>query len=242
MYYEDYNYFSDEDFKTDFHIALDDLINAEVEKRLEVRITDIDHLREEQKQYEAKIVEANLKVQEANTKRQDAERAVRKAEAERDDTIKQCKQSISDATQQKLNEMFGDWLKEKYAYYVVREESWQHCPYCRNGKVEITLPTGDQATTSCKVCNGEGHIPYYRYDSKSIETTYPTFVQEAYGNLTPYFLRHTWNTGLTRVALRDVMTHKEAEDKAKQLTEENKQKVIQRLEERKKKLDEENKL
>ena len=64
MYYEDYDY-SEEDLKTDFHIALDDLIDAEVEKRLEERIKDIAYLRERQKQYDEKIAEANNKVKEA---------------------------------------------------------------------------------------------------------------------------------------------------------------------------------
>lgn len=242
MYYDDYDYrYSEDDLKTDFHIALDDLIDAEVEKRLEERIEDIAYLREKQKQYDEKIAEANKKVREADEKRYEAERARSRAESERDNVVNQCKQSISDATQAKLDEMFGDWLKEQYVYYVVKESTWLSCPYCKSGKVDITLPNGDKAITSCKVCNGEGHTKYDRYETESIGTEYPTFVKEDYGkSIAPYFIQYKWNTGLHKVAVRNVMTRKEAEDKAKQLTEENKQKALQYLKDRKEKLDKEN--
>ena len=242
MYYEDYEYdYPTEDMKTEFHIALDDLIDAEVEKRLEERIEDIAYLRERQKQYDENIAEANKKVKEADDKRREAERARSKAESERDNTIKQCKQSISDATQAKLDELFGDWLKEKYVYYVERvERCWAGCPYCNGGKVNITLPNGDKAVTECKVCNGLGHREYDGYEYKSIETTYPTFVKEDYGkSIAPYFLRNYWNSGTTRVALRNVMTYEEAKKKAETLTEENKQKALQYLKDRKEQLDKE---
>lgn len=245
MYYEDYEYdYPTEDMKTEFHLALDDLIDAEVEKRLEERIEDIAYLREKQKQYDEKIAEANKKVKEVDEKRYEAERARSRAESERDNTIRQCKQSISDATQAKLDELFGDWLKEKYVYYVEREERcWARCPYCNSGKVNITLPNGDKATTTCKVCNGDGHREYDGYEYKSIETTYPTFVKEDYGkSIAPYFLRNHWSSGTTRVALRNVMTYEEAKKKAETLTEENKQKALQYLKDRKEKLDKENKL
>lgn len=245
MYYEDYEYdYPTEDMKTDFHLALDAFIDAEVENRLEERIEDIAYLREKQKQYDEKIAEANKKVKEADDKRREAERARSKAESERDNTIRQCKQSISDATQAKLDEMFGDWLKEKYVYYVERvERCWAYCPYCHSGKVNITLPNGDKAVTECKVCNGQGHREYDGYEYKSIETTYPTFVKEDYGkSIAPYFLRNHWNSGTTRVALRDVMTYEEAKKKAATLTEENKQKALQYLKDRKDKLDKENRL
>lgn len=242
MFYEDYNYdYSEDDLKTDFHIKLDDIIDAEVEKRLEERIDDIDRLRERQNQYDEQIADANKKVREADEKRREAERARSKAERERDDTIKQCKQSISDATQQHLDEFFGDWLKETYVYHIVRESTWLSCPYCKSGQVDIVLPNGDKAITSCKVCNGQGHTEYDRYETESIGTEYPTFVKEDYGkSIAPYFIQHKWNTGLRKVAVRNVMTRKEAEDKAKQLTEENKQKALQYLKDRKEKLDKEN--
>ena len=119
MYYKDYDYgFSEEDLKTDFHIALDKIIDIEVEKRLEERIEDINHLREVQKQYDEKIAEAQKKVREANEQSHEARMALMRAERERNNTIDQCKQSISDTTQQKLDEMFGDWLKEDYVYYL----------------------------------------------------------------------------------------------------------------------------
>lgn len=240
MYYDDYDYrFSEEDLKTDFHIALDKIIDAEVEKRLEERIEDIAYLREKQKQYDEKIAEANKKVKEADDKRREADRLRGNAERELDNTKKQCKQLISDATQAKLDELFGDWLKEGYAYYVERvERCWAYCPYCSSGKVNITLPNGDKAITTCKVCNGEGYREYDGYEYKSIETTYPTFVKENQGkSIAPYFLRNHWRSGTTRVALRDVMTMREAMDKATKLTEENKQKALQHLKERKEKLD-----
>ena len=242
MYYDEDYAISEDDLKTNFHLALDDLIDAEVEKRLEERIEDIAYLRERQKQYDEKIAEANKKVKEADDKRHEAERARSRAENERDNTIRQCKQSISDATQAKLDELFGDWLKEKYVYYVERvERQWAHCPYCNRGKVDITLPNGDKAVTTCKVCNGEGYREYDGYEYKSIETTYPTFVKEDYGkSIAPYFLRNHWNSGTTRVALRDVMTYTEAKKKAETLTEENKQKALQYLKDRKEKLDKEN--
>ena len=242
MYYEDYEYdYPTEDMKTEFHLALDNLIDAEVEKRLEERIEDITYLREKQKQYDEKIAEANKKVKEADDKRREAERARGNAERERDDTIKQCKQSISDATQQKLDELFGDWLKEKTVYHLTRKRSWAYCPYCKSGQVDIVLPNGDKAVTQCKVCGGHGYHEYDSYDYESIETTYPTFVKEDYGkSIAPYFLRNHWNSGTTRVALRDVMTYTEAKKKAETLTEENKQKALQYLKDRKEKLDKEN--
>ena len=239
--YDEFYGFSEEDLKTDFHIALDNIIDAEVEKRLKDRIDDMAQLRERQKQYDEKIIEANKKVKEADAKRYEAERARNRAESERDDTIRRCKQSISDATQAKLDELFGDWLKEKCVYYVERvERYWAHCPYCNNGKVDITLPNGDKATTTCKVCNGVGHREYDGYEYKSIETTYPTFVKEDYGkSIAPYFLRNHWSSGITRVALRDVMTYEDAKKKAEILTKENKQKALKYLEDRKRKLDDE---
>ena len=239
MYYEDYDY-SEEDLKTDFHIALDDLIDAEVEKRLEERIKDIAYLRERQKQYDEKIAEANNKVKEAGKKEYEAVMSRMRAERERDDTIKQCKQSISDVTQQKLDELFGGWLKERYAYYLEKKECWVYCPYCNSGKVNITLPNGDKAVTECKVCGGRGHREYDGYIDSSIETTYPTFVKENNGNIAPYFLRNHWNSGTTRVALRNIMTYTEAKKKAETLTEENKQKALQYFKDRKEKLDKEN--
>jgi hypothetical protein len=242
MYYDDYdNIISEEDLKTDFHMALDDIIDAEVEKRLEERIHDIDVLRERQKQYDEKIAEANKKVKEADEKRYEAEKARRAAERERDNTIDQCKQSISDTTQQKLDELFGDWLKEDRVYYLEKDSSWVHCPYCHNGEVNITLPNGDKAVTKCKVCNGEGHSKYDTYRSKSMTTSYPTFIKENRGeNITPYFIGQGYYGSLYRVALRDVMTYKEAEDKAKELTEQSKQKILKFLEDRKAELDKEN--
>lgn len=242
MYYEDYEYdYPTEDMKTEFHIKLDDIIDEEVEKRLEERIEDINYLREQQKKYDEKILEANQKVKEADQKRWEAERARSKAETERDNTIRQCKQSISEATQQHLDEFFGDWLKEKCVYHIVRESSWLTCPYCKSGKVDVVLPNGDKATTSCKVCNGEGHINYDRYEIESIGTEYPTFAKEDYGkSIAPYFIQNNWRTGLRKVAVRDVMLEKDAREKANQLTEENKQKALQRLKDRKEKLDKEN--
>lgn len=244
MYYENcYEHcgISEEDLKTDFHFALDDLIDAEVEKRLEDRIKDIDRLRENQKQYDDKIAEANSKVKEAENKRLEAERARMSAERERDNTIKQCEQSISDATQQKLDEVFGDWLNERYAYYIKKDEGWVTCPYCYNGDVKITLPNRDTAVTKCKVCGGKGHAEYTRYSQESIETEYPTFIKEKQGKvIAPYFVTPGRYYGMTKVALRDVMTRDKAEERAKKLTESNKQKVLKRLEERKKQLDEEN--
>lgn len=243
MFYEDYNdgYWNEEDMKTEFHVRLDDLIDAEVEKRLEERIEDIARLRERQKQYDEKIAEANKKVREADEKRHEAERACARAENERDNTIRQCKQSISDATQAKLDELFGGWLKESYAYYVCKDRCWVSCPYCQGGKINITLPNGDKAITECKVCGGKGHHDYDGYQYNSIETTYPTFVKENYGkSIAPYFLRNHWSSGTTRVALRDVMTYGEAKKKAEALTEENKQKALQYLQDRKEKLDKEN--
>ena len=212
MYYEDYDYgFSEEDLKTDFHIALDELIDAEVEKRLVERIEDMDLLRERQKQYDEKIAEAQRKVKEADEKRHEAERAQSKAERERDNTIAQCKQSISDATQAKLDELFGDWLKERWVYYIRKEGSWVSCPYCHGGKVDITLPNGDKAVTKCKVCGGEGHRDCYRYDYAHIETSYPTFIKENRGkSIAPYFISYGFYGGLTRVALRDALTYEEA--------------------------------
>lgn len=243
MYYDDYdNLISEEDLKTDFHIALDEIIDAEVEKRLEERIEDINLLRERQKQYDEKIAEANNKVKEADEKRYEAERASRKAERERDDTINQCKQSISDTTQQKLDELFGDWLKEDSVYYLEKSSGWVSCPYCHNGEVNITLPNGDKAVTKCKVCNGEGHRKYDTYQSKSVTTNYPTFIKENKGNtIAPYFIGTGYYGSLYRVALRDVMTYREAEDKAKELTEQNKQKTLKFLEDRKSELEKENK-
>ena len=237
MYYEDYR-FSEDDLKTDFHIALDEIIDAEVEKRLESRIEDINILRENQKQYAEKIVEAQKKAKEADDKRREAERARDSAEIERDNTISQCKQSISDATQKKLDKMFGDWLKEKYVYFLRKKKDYLSCPYCRGGKVNITLSNGDKAVTNCKVCNGEGHMEYDAYESEIITTSYPSFIKENHDkSIAPYFLDYRWSTGLTRVALRDVMTQKEATDKAEMLTKENKQEILKYLEDRKKKLD-----
>lgn len=242
MYYEDYDYgFSEEDLKTDFHIALDELIDAEVEKRLVERIEDMDLLRERQKQYDEKIAEAQRKVKEADEKRHEAERAQSKAERERDNTIAQCKQSISDATQSKLDELFGDWLKEKYVYYLEKQRGWANCPYCRSGKVNITLSNGDKAVTECKVCGGHGYREYYEYECKSIETTYPTFIKDnCTKRIELYFLRNSWSSGTTRIALRDALTFEEATQKAKTLTEENKQKALQYLKDRKEQLDKEN--
>ena len=238
--YDEFYGFSEEDLKTDFHVALDEIIDAEVEKRLNDRIKDIDVLRENQKQYNEKIAEARKKVEEADNKRYEAERARSKAERERDDTINQCKQSISDATQQKLDEMFGDWLKVKYVYYLQEESHWASCPYCKGGKVNIILPNGDKAVTECKVCGGKGYREYYGYNFTSIETTYPTFVKENDGkSISPYFLRNSWSSGTTRVALRNVMTYEDAKKKAEVLTEENKQKALKYLEDKKRKLDEE---
>lgn len=243
MYYDDYNYaISEDDLKTDFHIALDDLIDAEVEKRLEERIEDINHLREVQKQYDAKIAESRKLIKEADERSHEARMALIRAERERDDTIEKCKRSISDATQQKLDEMFGDWLKENYAYYITKERSWVSCPYCSSGKVTITLPNGDKATTKCKVCGGDGHHEYDRYECNSIATHYPTFVKENSGqSIAPYFLDYSWRNHFYKVALRDVMTEKEAKDKAKKLTEDNKQQALKYLEDRKNELDKENK-
>ena len=242
MYYDDDYIISEDDLKTDFHFALDNLIDAEVEKRLEERIEDITYLREKQKQYDEKIAEANKKVKEADEKRHEAERARSRAENERDNTIKQCKQSISDATQAKLDEMFGDWLKEDYVYYLTKEKGWVWCPCCHNGKVEIKLPNGDNAITTCKVCGGQGHTEYDKYESHNMRTTYPTFIKEDYGkSIAPYFIEDHWRSGLSKVALRNVMTQKDAEDKAKKLTEENKQKALQYLKDKKEKLDKENK-
>lgn len=244
MYYENwYDTYgiSDEDLKTDFHYALDKVIDFEVEKRLEERVKDIDLLRENQKQYDDKIAEANNKVKEADDKRREAERARMAAERERDDTIKQCQQSISDATQQKLDEMFGHWLDERYAYYLHKDKSYVYCPYCNNGKVEIKLPNGDKATTQCKVCGGNSRVEYVYYETESIETSHPTFIKEKQGKiLTPGFVRPGRYCGMTEVPLRDVMTREEAEKKAKTRNEENSRNALKRLEERKKKLDEEN--
>ncbi len=244
MYYEDYydTYgISEEDLKTDFHIVLDKVIDFEVEKRLEERIKDIDTLREKQKQYDEKIAEANEKVKEADNKRLEADRTRMAAERERDDTIKQCEQSISDATQQKLDEMFGHWLDERYVYYLRKDKSYVYCPYCNSGKVEIKLPNGDKATTKCKVCDGNGRVEYTYYGTESIETSYPTFIKEKQGKiLTPGFVRPGRYYGLVEVPLRDVMTKEEAEKKVKTRNEENKQNALKRLQERKKKLDEEN--
>lgn len=239
MYYDDYDYrFSEEDLKTDFHMALDKIIDAEVEKRLEERIEDIAYLKEKQKQYDEKIAEANKKVKEADDKRREADRLRGNAERELDDTIKQCKQSISDATQAKLDELFGHWLKEDYVYYLQKERGWAYCPYCNSGDVKITLPNGDSATAKCKVCSGQGYREYNRYESQSMKTNYPTFVKEDMGkSIVPYFIEDHWRTGLSKVAVRNVMTRKDAEDKAKKLTEENKQKALQYLKERKEKLD-----
>ena len=233
-YYENYYEIPEEDLKTDFHIALDKIIDIEVEKRLEERIRDIDRLRETQKQYDEKIAEANNKVKEADTKRLEAER-------ERDNTIKQCEQSISEVAQQKLDNIFGDWLDESYVYYLVRDRNWLYCPYCKSGQVEITLSNGDKATTKCKVCNGDTRQDYDYYEVKSITTEYPCLVADkSKRGRSPYFVSLGWNGG-KKVALRDVMTQEKAEKKAQKLNEENKQKVLKRLEERKKKLDEENK-
>lgn len=244
MYYEncyDHCGISDKDLKTDFHFALDDLIDAEVEKRLEERIKDIDALREKQKQYDEKIAEANSKVKEAETKRLEADRARMSAERERDNTIKECEQSISDATQQKLDEMFGHWLNERYVYYLRKDKSYAYCPYCNSGKVEIKLPNGDKATTKCKVCNGNGRVEYVYYEKASITADYPTFIKENNGKtLAPYFVQPSRYYGVDKVALRDVMTREEAEKKIETRNEENKRNALKRLEERKKKLDEEN--
>lgn len=241
MYYEDYYGFSEEDLKTDFHITLDEVIDAEVEKRLEGRIEDINLLRERQKQYDEKIAEAQKKVKEADAKRYEAEKACHNAERERDNTIEQCKQSISDATQQKLDELFGDWLKESYIYYLEKDRTWEWCPYCHNGEVNVKLPNGDNAVVKCKVCGGQGHKEYYAYQYKSMETTYPTFIKENQGkSIVPYFMKNTWNGGMTRVALQNVMTQKEAKDKAEKLTEENRQMVLKYFKDKKKELDKEN--
>lgn len=242
MYYDDYdNIISEEDLKTDFHMALDDIIDAEVEKRLEERIEDINLLREKQKQYDEKIAEANKKVREADEKRYEAERACRSAERERDNTIDQCKQSISDTTQQKLDELFGDWLKEDRVYYLEKDYSYVSCPYCNRGEVNITLPNGDKAVTKCKVCNGEGHKKYDTYRSKSLTTDHPSFIKENRGKtLTPCFIGQGYYGSLYRVTLRNVMTYKEAEDKAKELTEQSKQETLKFLEDKKAELDKEN--
>ena len=244
MYYKDYDYgFSEEDLKTDFHIALDKIIDIEVEKRLEERIEDINHLREVQKQYDEKIAEAQKKVREANEQSHEARMALMRAERERNNTIDQCKQSISDTTQQKLDEMFGDWLKEDYVYYLEKDSSWVSCPYCRNGEVDITLPNGDKATTKCKICNGEGHKKYDIYKSRSMTTTYPSFIKENRGKtITPCFVGTGYYGSLYKVALRNVMTYRDAEDKAKELTEKNKQETLKYLEDRKNELDKESKL
>lgn len=240
MYYEDYYDFSEEDLKTDFHIALDKIIDIEVEKRLEDCVKDIDRLRENQKQYDEKIAEANNKVKEAENKRLEADRARMSAERERDNIIKHCEQSISDATQQKLDEMFGYWLNERYVYYLHKDKSYVHCPYCNSGKVEIKLPNGDKATTQCKVCSG-GRVEYVYYAADSIETNYPTFIKEKKGKiLTPGFVKPGRYFGIVEIPLRDVMTREEAEKKAKIRNEENARNALKRLEERKKKLDEEN--
>lgn len=239
-YYENYYEIPEEDLKTDFHFALDKVIDFEVEKRLEERIKDIDLLRENQKQYDEKIAEANNKVKEADEKRFEADRARMAAEREKDNTIKQCEQSISDATQQKLDEMFGHWLDERNVYYLRKDKSYAYCPYCNSGKVEIKLPSGDKATTKCKVCDGHGRVEYTYYKTESIETSYPTFKKENQGKtLTPYFVRPGRYYGLVEVPLRDVMTREEAEKKAKTRNEENAQNALKRLEERKKKLDKE---
>lgn len=242
-YYENYYEIPEEDLKTGFHFAIDKVIDFEVEKRLEERIEDIDRLRENQKQYDEKIAEANNKVKEAEDKRFEADRARMTAERERDNTIKQCRQSISDAIQQKLDEMFGHWLDERYVYYLHKDKSYVYCPYCNSGKVEIKLPNGDKATTKCKVCNGNNRLEYVYYDVDSIETSYPTFKKENQGKtLTPCFVRPGRYYGMTEVPLRDVMTREEAEKKAKTRNEENQRNALKRLEERKKKLDEENQL
>ena len=242
MYYEDYAYdYPTEDMKTEFHIKLDDIIDEEVEKRLEERIEDIAYLREKQKQYDEKIAEANQKVKEANEKRFEADKARMKAESERDRTIEQCKQSVSDATQATLDEFFGDWLKERWVYYLKKERGWVYCPYCKEGEVKITLPSGDIAVTKCKVCGAQGHREYDKYEVAYIEPKYPTFIKENQGrSIAPYFIEDNWRTGLSRVAVRNVMTEKDAEAKAKQLNEENKQKVLQYFKDIKERLDKEN--
>lgn len=238
-YYENYYEIPEEDLKTDFHFALDNLIDAEVQKRLEERIKDIDILRENQKQYDEKIAEANNKVKEAENKRLEADRARMSAERERDNTIKECEQSISDITQQKLLDVFGDWLNETYVYYLKRDDDRVYCPYCNQGKVEIKLPDGSKATTTCKVCNGNHRMEYFYYEVKSMRTEYPCFVKENAKSVAPYFVETNWYGG-NKVALRDVMTRDEAEKKAKTLNETNRRNALKRFEERKKKLDEEN--
>lgn len=238
MYYEDYDYsISEEDLKTDFHIALDKIIDAEVEKRLKECVADIDYLREQQKQYDEKIAEANRKVKDAENKQHEAEMACNRAKWDVEKVTKQCEQSISDATKAKLDELFGDWLKERYVYYVVKETSWLTCPYCHSGDVQITLPNGDKATTKCKVCGGQGHTDYYLYTTQSVETNYPTFKKDG-NTITPGFLRHEMYGGMRVITLDNIMTRKDAEAKAKERTEESKQKAMTWFEERKKKLDE----
>lgn len=157
MCYEDYEDYTPE--LPEYMEKIQEVVDAEVVRRVSEVVKDLDTLREEQKKYNEDRARWDEIVQKIDKRRCEAERKMEKLEQEKD-------AAINEAKAKKIEELFEGWHKDDMCYIVEYERGYPSCPVC-DGKRDIVVPVagvGTSVKVDCPCCQGRQKWgwPYYK--------------------------------------------------------------------------------
>lgn len=161
-YYEDFDDFldfrdDDDEYEPDlpeYMGQIEEIINAEVERRLDEKVADIEKLRQEQETYRENLTERSQKIGELQKELNAAQRAVADAE-------KKLQAELDRKRTEAFNDLTNGWHEVSEAFMIEEETSYIECPVC-NGDNKITRTIdGNVFSMDCPICwNRSEHIKY----------------------------------------------------------------------------------
>lgn len=162
MCYEDYEDYTPE--LPEYMEKIQEVVDAEVERRVSEAVKDLDTLREEQKKYNEDRARWDEIVQKIDKRRCEAERKLEKMEQEKD-------AAINDAKAKKIEELFECWHKDDMCYIVEYDRGYPSCPVC-DGKLDIIVPVagvGTSVKVDCPCCQRGQKWEWPKYSRAEVQ-------------------------------------------------------------------------
>lgn len=162
MCYEDYEDYTPE--LPEYMEKIQEVVDAEVERRVSEAVKDLDTLRDEQKKYNedrARWVEISRKQE---SERCEAIRKLEKMEQEKES-------AINEAKAKKIEELFEGWHKDDMCYIVEYNRGYPSCPVC-DGKLDIVVPVagvGTSVKVDCPCCQRGQKWEWPKYSRAEVQ-------------------------------------------------------------------------
>lgn len=158
---------NDDDYEPELYLPdylrqIEKVIDAEVERRLTEKVSDMDKLRKEQETYHEILLERSTMINELNKELNAAKRTVAEAE-------KKLKAEIEHKRTDAFKELTNGWHEVTTAYMLEEISVYVNCPICKDHGKFTRRIDGVDLNMYCPICSKSSErVSFNKYESKRL--------------------------------------------------------------------------